>query len=146
MKYFRVCAALFLSILVSACASGPKFSEIQTTIPALKADQGRVYFYRSSSMLGAAIQPSILLNGAVVGDSQPGGFFFVDHAPGAKEVSISTEVEKKLTFTLEPGQTRYVKTVIGFGVIAGRVYPELVDSATGEKEILDAGYIGKPLK
>ena len=146
MKCFRLCAILFLSIFVSACASGPKFSEIQTSIPLLKSDQGRIYFFRSSSMFGAAIQPSILLNGAVVGDSQPGGFFFVDQAPGAKEVSTSTEVEKKLTFTLEPGQTRYVRTVIGFGIVAGRVYPELVDNATGEKEIADAGYIGKPLK
>ena len=97
-------------------------------------------------MMGAAIQPSILLNGAVVGDSQPGGFFFVDQAPGAKEVSTSTEVEKKLTFTLELGQTRYVRTVIGFGIVAGRVYPELVDNATGEKEVAEASYIGKPLK
>jgi len=96
-------------------------------------------------MLGAAIQPSIMLNGTVVGDSKPGGFFFVDQAPGAKEVSISTEVEKKLTFTLERGQTRYVRTVIGFGLLVGRVYPELVDNATGEKELEETSYIGQPL-
>ena len=106
MRLYRFFVVLFLTFLVSACASGPKFSEIQSSIPSLKPDQGRIYFFRSSSMLGAAIQPSILLNGAVVGDSQPGGFFFVDQAPGAKEVSTSTEVEKKLTFTLELGQTR----------------------------------------
>ncbi len=146
MRLYRLFVVLFLTFLVSACASGPKFSEIQSSIPSLKPDQGRIYFFRSSSMLGAAIQPSILLNGAVVGDSQPGGFFFVDQAPGAKEVSTSTEVEKKLTFTLELGQTRYVRTVIGFGIVAGRVYPELVDNATGEKEVAEASYIGKPLK
>lgn len=94
MKLARVCAVVLLSILVSACASGPKMAEMKSTIPALKADQGRIYFYRSSSIVGAAIQPSIMLNGVVVGDSEPGGFFFIDHAPGPKEVSVATEVEK----------------------------------------------------
>lgn len=145
MSIARLCAALSLSVLLSACASGPKLAEVQASIPNLKSDQGRIYFYRSSSIVGAAIQPSINLNGAVVGDSKPGGFFFVDQAPGPKEVSTTTEVEKKLTFTLEAGQTRYVKTTIGFGVVAGRVYPELVDNATGEKELQETSYIGKPL-
>jgi hypothetical protein len=146
MKRFRVITVLLLLILVSACASGPKFSEVQSTIPALSSDQGRIFFYRSSSMGGGAIQPSIMLNGAVVGNSQPGGFFYVDQAPGAKEVSTTTEVEKKLTFTLESGQTRYVKTIVRFGIMVGRVYPELVDNAIGEKEIAEASYIGNPLK
>ncbi len=145
MKSFRFLAVLFLALLVSACATGPKFSETKSAIPTLKSDQGRVYFYRASSMVGAAIQPTIMLNGAAVGDSKPGGFFFVDQAPGSQEVSTSTEVEKKLTFTLAAGQTRYVKTVIGFGIVAGRVYPELVDDATAQKEIEDMSYIGKPL-
>lgn len=146
MKLARVCAVVLLSILVSACASGPKMAEMKSTIPALKADQGRIYFYRSSSIVGAAIQPSIMLNGVVVGDSEPGGFFFIDHAPGPKEVSVATEVEKKLTFTLERGQTRYVRTSIGFGLVAGRVYPELVDKATGEKELEETSYTGRPSK
>jgi hypothetical protein len=73
------------------------------------------------------------------------GFFFVDQTGGNKEVSTSTEVEKKLSFTLEPGQTRYVRTVIGLGLFVGRVYPELVDEATGQKELEEASYTGPPL-
>lgn len=145
MSFVRLCAAVSLSILMTACASGPKMAEVQASIPTLKADQGRIYFYRTSSMVGAAIQPAINVNGAVVGDSKPGGFFFVDQAPGVKEVSTATEVEKKLTFTLEPGQTRYVKTSIGFGVVAGRVYPELVEEAVAERELQETSYIGTPL-
>jgi hypothetical protein len=93
-------------------------------------------------MLGAAIQPNIMLNGKVVGESKPGGFFYVDDAAGAKEVSTSTEVERKLTFTLEPGQTRYVRTAAGFGLVVYRIYPELVDNATAEKEIQETSYVG----
>ncbi len=146
MKLSVIVASIAASVLMSACASGPKMAEMKSSIPSLKANEGRVYFYRKSSMLGAAIQPSITLNGAVVGDSKPGGFFFVDRAPGSMEVTTTTEVEKKLTFVLDAGQTRYVRTAIGFGVIAGRVYPELVDSQTGETEISETSYTGVPLK
>ena len=145
MKILRLSIALFVAILLTACASGPKHDDVKSAIPNLKPDQGRVYFYRSGSMFGAAIQPSINLNGVKVGDSVPGGFFFVDQAPGPKEVSTSTEVEKKLTFNLEAGQTRYVRTVIGLGLMVGRVYPELMDDAIGQKELQECSYIGQPL-
>lgn len=62
------------------------------------------------------------------------------------QVSTSTEVEKKLTFTLAAGEVRYVKTTIGMGLLVGRVYPELVDKPVGEKEIQEMSYIGQPLK
>jgi hypothetical protein len=133
------------AVLLAACATGPKHSEVASTIPALKAGEGRVYLYRSNSMVGAAIQPSILVNGKVVGDSKPGGFFFVDLPPGNVEVSTTTEVEKKATFTLERGQTRYVRTSPSFGILVGRIVPELVDTATGESELREMSYIGKPL-
>lgn len=60
--------------------------------------------------------------------------------------ATATEVEKKLTFTLEAQQVRYVRTTVGFGIMVGRVYPELVDNETGVKEIEDASYIGQPLR
>lgn len=146
MSIPNVCAALSAAILLSACAaSGPKLAEVRSSMPQLKPDQGRIYFYRSSSLLGAAMQPSIMLNGRTVGESKPGGFFFVDDAAGSKEVSTSTEVERKLTFTLERGQTRYVRTAVGMGIAVGRVYPELVDNATGEKELQETSYIGAPM-
>ncbi len=47
-----------------------------SSIPSLQIGRGRVYFLRSASMFGAAIQPDIRLNNEVVGESKPGGFFF----------------------------------------------------------------------
>ena len=106
----RRLAIVAMAALLAACASGPKHAEIQSSIPAVKAGEGRLYVYRESSMMGAAIQPSVLVNGKVAGQSKPGGFFFVDLPPGPVEVSTSTEVEKKLSLTLDAGQTRYVRT------------------------------------
>ena len=143
MKIARTCLWLVLALLVSACATGPRHSEVSKGFPALKAGEGRVYLYRSNSMLGAAIQPTIMVNGKEVGSSQPGGFFYVDLPAGPVEVSTSTEVEKKATFMLAAGETRYVRTAVGLGIFVGRVIPELVDAKTGAEQIREASYIGK---
>ena len=146
MQTLKTFAALAFAALLTACAAtGPKMAEISAAIPAVKTGEARVYVYRNSSLVGAAMQPDVLVNGRVAGSSKPGGFFFVDVKPGPVEISTSTEIEKKLTFTAEAGQARYVRTVIGLGLVVGRVYPELVDNAEGAKEIADTSYIGAPL-
>lgn len=142
MKSFSVGLLLIGMSILGGCASGPKFTEVKAAIPAVAPDQGRVYFYRSNSVFGAAIQPDIFLNGDKVGTSVPGGFFFVDRLPGDFQVSTTTEVEKQATFTLEKGQQRYIKTTISLGVLAGRVQPELIDPATAEQELIESSYTG----
>ena len=144
MKIRKFMALLTLGafVLISGCATGPTYSTVRDTIPVVPTDKGRIYFYRSGSPFGAAVQPSILLNGMNVGNSVPGGVFFKDVKTGNYEVATSTEVERKLTFTIAAGQVRYVKTTIGIGFFVGRVYPELVDRETGTKEIQDLSYTG----
>jgi hypothetical protein len=143
---FRSLLAAAALALLSACASGPKYIEVEKTFPRLAADQGRIWFYRSGIMFGAGIQPSVMLNGVKVGESVPGGFFYVDRPAGNYEVLLSTEVERKVTFTLEPQQERYIRMTVSLGVIVYRVYPELVDPAEGRKEIIDASYTGDKAK
>jgi hypothetical protein len=94
----------------------------------------------------ARIQPSIKLNGNVVGESKPGGFFYVDVRPGDYEVVLSTEVDKKLTFKLERQQQRCVRMSVGLGVVVYRVYPELVDPAVCDSEIQTSSYTGSTTK
>lgn len=134
-----------LLLLLSACATGPKYAEVVSTIPSLSPSQGRIYFYRPSA-LGAAVQPEINLNGQKVGTAKPHGFYFVDRAPGNYEVTAATETEKKLTFTLDPGQERYVRLKMQMGVLVGRVVPELVDKAKAESELKGLSFIADPLK
>jgi hypothetical protein len=124
-----------------------KYSEVKGGIPGLKPTEGRIFFYRNTSMLvGGALQPSVRLNGATVGGAIPGGFFFLDRSPGPMEVSLSTEVERKLTFDLKAGDVRYVHMYVGMGLLVGRLYPELVDASVGQKDIEGLSYIGDPLK
>lgn len=131
-----------LAIVLSGCATGIKQRDMAASIPTLRADKGRIYFFRSASMLGAALQPDVMLDGVKVGESKPGGFFFVDDTPGNHEVTTTTEVEKKLTFTLDKGETKYVKTSIGLGIVVGRVIPELVSASEAEAELPDLSFTG----
>jgi len=138
-----VAAALLL--VLSGCATGAKYTEVASTLPPLAPSQGRIYFYRPSA-LGAAVQPDIKLNGQKVGTAKPHGFYFVDRAPGNCEVTAATETEKKLTFTLEPRQERYVRLKIQMGLFVGRIVPELVDKAEAEGELSGLSFIADPLK
>jgi hypothetical protein len=131
--------------LSAGCATGPRYNEVASTIPTLKTDQGHIYFYRWNTMFGAALQPEIKVNGTVVGKSQPGGFFYVDEPAGDYVVSTSTETEKTVSFHLDPGETKYVKTRIGFGVLVGRIIPSLESEAEATKYIADMHYTGPAL-
>lgn len=91
-------------------------------------------------MAGGAIQPGIVLNGEKVGSSKPGGFFYVDRAPGNYEVTCSSEVERKATFVLAAGQERFIKTSISMGLLAGHVTPELVDNGIGQTAVQGLHY------
>ncbi len=142
MKNVRVFFLAVVTVLAAACATGPKLSEVSSGFPGLKSGEGRVYFYRSNSMFGAALQPSIYMNGKAVGTSRPGGFFYADVPAGPVEVTTGTEVEKKATFLIGAGETRYVRTTTGLGLLVGRVYPELVDNRAGEEEMKSSSYTG----
>jgi len=137
-RLFRLLGVLILV----GCAAGPEFAAIQSSIPDVPPEQGRVWFYRAASPFGAALQPPIEMNGEIVGQSVPGGFFYRDVAPGDYEIATSTEVERRLTFSIAEGEELYVKTRIGLGVLVGRVYPELVDPETGRAAIEELSFTG----
>ena len=138
----RPVAAAILMLLLAACASGPQFSQMQGSLPAASADNGRIFVYRSA-VLGAAIQPSVKINGEVVGSAVPQGFFYIDRPAGDYEISTITEVTRTLSLRLDPGQTRYVSLGVSMGFFVGHVYPELVDDAAALAEIKDCHYTGK---
>lgn len=128
-------ATAVLPLAVAGCAtSGKTFTEARDTLPALPADHGRLLIYRSI-VLGAAVQPSIYVNGVVIGSAIPLGFHVVDRPAGDYTITTTTEVTRTLSLTLAPGQVRFVRINISFGFFVGHVYAELVEDAEGMKEI-----------
>lgn len=142
-KLSRFFGVLLVSFILGGCATtGLKFTEFSSQLSKVTPELGRIYLYRTT-VLGAAVQPEVRLNGEVIGSSVPNGFFYVDKSPGEYVIMTSTEVDRKLSLTLEAGQTRYVRLNISMGFFVGHVYPELVDLDVGAKEIQDCRYIGK---
>ena len=118
IRALAVTGILALTLLSACATSGPKFSDMTAEMSTTsKPGVGRIYFYRTS-VLGAAVQPEVRLNGQAVGHAIPQGFFFVDCPPGNYEVS---------TF------------------LVGHVYGELVDEAKGRSEITATRYTGFPI-
>lgn len=147
MKYIKLIALVLMTIILTGCAaSGPKFSEISSSLPTVENGKSRIYFYRESGFVGGGVQPNIKLNGTVVGESKPGGFFFVDEKPGQYSVSTTTEVENSTDFTLLLGQNKYVKTSVSMGLLVGHITPGLVDKEQAERDLQSLSYIGTPLQ
>jgi hypothetical protein len=134
-----------LFIVLSGCATGPKYTEVESSFDALEPGKGRIFIYRPSSF-GAAIQPKVRLDGEVVGKAKPHGFFFIDKAPGEYEIVTSTEVERSLSLTLDEGETRYVRLSVSMGFMVGHVYPELVEPSMALEEIQALSYMRNPVE
>ena len=134
--------AILFPILLSACASGPKLADIQAGLPSLSANQGRIWFYRSNSPVAFVVQPAILLNGSKVGNSVPGGFFYVDTPSGPCGVTTATETDYSVKFLLQPAEERYVRTVARPGLLVGRIAPELMDPAEAREDLASKSYTG----
>src|SRR5512134_1823257 len=134
-------AAVVCLWLAGCAATGPKGSEISSLNP-LPPGSGRIVFLRSDSIVGAAIQPDIRLDDKVVGQSRPGGFFYVDVAPGKHVAAASTETTSRLEVDVAPGQTQYVRSAIGVGLFVGRAVLTLETPATARAELPDLRYTG----
>lgn len=130
----RLAAFAALCLMVSGCATGPSLQQSQASIPELSPDRGRVYFYRTNSGFGAAIQPSVKLDGVVVGDSVPGGVFYCDVVPGPHIAGVTTEVDRTVNFSVAAGEPAYIKMDWGFGYLVYRVQIETVAPNIGAGE------------
>ena len=140
MAYGRIAAVILSCLAASGCASGPKLSEVQGSIPRPAEGQARVYFYRIA-VLGAAVQPVIRVNDHTVGACTPQGVFYKDLAPGSYEATVATEVERRLTFTLDANEEKYVRCYISMGFFIGHGNLELVDPAEARGEMKDLSFI-----
>jgi len=135
----RVLLAVLAAGLFGCSASGPRFSEMAGSMPSLGENEGRIYFYRNS-ILGAAIQPDVAVNGQVVGTSRPNSFFYIDRPAGTYRATARTEAEGTIDVVLRPKQTAYVLMSISMGLLVGRPEFQRVSEAEGRKELQSLAY------
>lgn len=144
MKNKIILALVVLSsFLLGACgATGPTYDQQMSAAKPTAANNGRVYLYRNT-IFGAAIKPTIYLNGQSIGKSVANGFTYVDKPAGKYNVSATTEAKRSLSFNLAAGEEKYIRLEMKMGVLAGHVKPVLVDNSVGKEEIKATKFIAE---
>jgi len=112
-----------VSACLAGCASGPTGGVALTDN--VKPGATRLVIYRTST-LGFAVQPNYLIDGQVIGGSQPAGFVVCDLAPGRHEVAdnnlpLSTNLfghgSEKVSIDLRAGSTAYLSADPQVGIV-----------------------------
>lgn len=127
-------AALFLS---GCGASGQPFSQFATP----KQDQGLVYVYRPSSVLGMGVYYDIHVTNPtnpdlIAGELVNGSYVEVDVPVGENEIWGRTESKSSVTLDVKNGETYCIKGGVGIGFLVGRPNLEIVDMQTCQTEIV----------
>jgi hypothetical protein len=136
VRFFRFLPAVLALLLIAACATGPSLKEQAAAVPAIEPGKARIYFYRTS-VDGGAYQPDVLLNGKKVGDAIPRGVFFLDVKPGKYSIT-TTMTSQVVNLDIVSGEKKFVRFSYSSGF---NIFPELMDSATGEAESAELGYL-----
>jgi uncharacterized protein DUF2846 len=138
--YKKLLLVILVSSLFVGCASVPMESteknEIAKSFNPPTGDNAGLYIYRSGSF-GGALKKDIWINEKCVGESAPDVFFF-EEVQGGKEHKISTESEfspNDIFLKTDSGKNYFVQQYIKLGLFVHGAGLELVDEATGKKEI-----------
>lgn len=131
-------AGIFLLLTLMACSTGRQFDFLESKLPKLPPNEGRIYFYRLDTTIGWQNEPDILLNGEKVGRSVTGEFFYVDVKRGNYEVTCAGSSEKPVTFSLERGEVVYIRT--GYDVFKSKVYAKKVRAHWARDEMQELKY------
>ena len=146
-RWLTAVAVVFVLYLQGCAATGPKSAEMAAPLSAVPPGYARIVFYRSSGFAGAAVQPDIKVDGQVVGQSRPGGFFYADVGPGKRAIEASTEATSRLEITALPGQTYFVRGAISMGLMVGRIVLTQEGQVTAQAELPNLSYTGtSPVK
>ena len=128
----KIAAFVAGALLLSGCASGPKFQDTSFAEPEL--EQSRIFFYRPSSF-SYAIKPEISIDGVVVGKSEAKGFFFVDVDEGTYTINTHNKDKYSVSVSTFNEKVVYIKVKMRVGFLAGHGELIKVPAEVGRKEI-----------
>lgn len=145
MSGFRL-LAIGAAALVSACGTVPmgdvqRSAEVKKFMP--NPAMAQIYVCRDSRFFGAAVTPTIELNGKPVARLGRSHYFFAEIPPGEHLVVAKTlEHDSKFPFKAAAGQQIFFSTWISFGVIAGRGLIDTLSSEEGRKCVTESELVG----
>ena len=126
------------ALAFGGCASGPKFADYTAKLPPPKQGYGRICVYRPGRYFGCAIQPSVAIDGRIIGDLKSGGFVHADRPAGDYTVEcVDTPHPHGCHVSLAPQSTKYVRVDIRPGVWVGEFAPEEASATTALSELAE---------
>ena len=145
-------AGTVLALLGGACAGGISYAKIQTQLPALAANQGRIYVYTPVRGFAHNFQPQVLVNGEDVGQSRSGSFLVLNRPAGtyrieaAKQASFSAfsgqQPSVPANIYLAAGSRAYIHMQVENEELALRAVAISEDPADAERDLRELRYLG----
>jgi len=126
-KKVMYAAAIAIAAPVMMTAPAPALAEKeeapQLEIPAPPAGKGQILFYRTGSIMGAALGCAVFdVDGSEKISSLGAGKYFIVHSePGERQFKVkSLEAKDTLTLEIEEDETQFVRCKIKSGFLSGR--------------------------
>ncbi|MEP7222067.1 MAG: DUF2846 domain-containing protein [Novosphingobium sp.] len=135
MKFVNV-IVLAASVAAAAMAAPVVAAEkAPVVIPPPPPGKGQIVFYRTGTMMGAAMGCSVNEKGQKISSLGSGKYFILVTEPGRHEYMVKSEAKDFLALEVEPDETQYAMCKIKMGMMSGR--PDLRPST--EAEFVKAG-------
>ncbi|MBX2900355.1 MAG: hypothetical protein KF775_11935, partial [Cyclobacteriaceae bacterium] len=92
---------------------------------------GIIYFYRSASIKGAAINYDVYDSSKLVGKITPGQVLIYSAKPGLHTFTARTESKAAAIIDVKPGKLYFVQCGVSMGALVGAPYLRQVTPQTG---------------
>ncbi|WP_180127716.1 DUF2846 domain-containing protein [Rhodoferax sp. BLA1] len=138
MKKFIALAAVTLSLV--GCASvnmGDAKQDTSAKKFVAPKDNAAVYIYRNES-IGGAVKMDVELDGKPIGQTAAKTYLYKEVAPGKHTLSSKAENTDSLEIDAKPGALLYIWQEVKMGVLYARTKLHLVDTAQGQKGVLES--------
>lgn len=130
---------LALTMALTGCASGVRYADSSTSLPALDPAQTRLTIFREWHFSGGGVNARVKIDGKKVGTVPNGSVLVVEHASGNLKISLDSPMDMfdGMDFNLktEPGETYYIEirsTHADYMQTMGGALPYLLGSLRAE--------------
>ncbi len=124
MRRLLIVPGILLLFMTQGFSGNPIMAE-----EAISTGMGRVVFYRTSKMGGAAIPVNVSHASGVIGTLRNGSTFSRDFEPGLHTFWVKVIAEDSVTVNVEAGKTSFVRGTTSMGVVVARPKLTLVDES-----------------
>lgn len=125
MQMKMIAAAARAAVLATALGgvattAQAESNKVPVAIPAPPAGKGQVVFFRSGTIVGAAMGCAVNENGQKISSLGSGRYFILVTEPGRHEYTVKSEAKDALALEVEADETQYAMCRIKMGFMVGR--------------------------